>query len=83
MSDTAIRPKWATYATASKYSGLSVRHLQRLVAEDEIVSSLPRRHGAKRGVRLVDLDSLDDHIRKGIGSKTDLEMNRNREGGGA
>lgn len=80
MSKATIRPKWANYASASKYSGLSVRLLQLLVAENQIVSSLPRRDGAKRGVRLVDLDSLDDYIRRGIGAKTDLEMNRNREG---
>ena len=73
---TQVRPRWGKKAVASRYSGLSVRLLDDLVAREIVRSSLVRQPGCARGVRLIDLDSLDQFIEKGIGQTTDLEMNR-------
>ena len=71
-----VRPRWGKKAVASRYSGLSVRLLDDLVARDIVRSSLVRQPGCERGVRLIDLASLDEYIERGIGQTTDLEMNR-------
>lgn len=71
-----LRPRWGKKNMAARYSGLSVRLLDDLVARDIVRSSLVRQPGCARGVRLIDLDSLDLYIEAGIGQKTDLEMNR-------
>lgn len=83
MSETAIKPKWGTYKVATRYSGISTRLLQVHVAEGNIRSALVKKPGSERGVRLIDLDSLDAFIEQGIGAKVDLEMNRNRKGASA
>ena len=71
-----LRPRWGKKNIAARYSGLSVRLLDDLVARDIVRSSLVRQPGCARGVRLIDLNSLDDYIEQGIGQKADLEMNR-------
>lgn len=72
MAGTDFVPRWGTYPQASMYSGLSTRLLEDLVKDELIVSSLVRRPGCARGVRLLDLRSLDTFIKSGIGNKTDL-----------
>lgn len=76
---TQIRPRWGKKTMAARYSGLSVRLLDDLVARGIVRSSLVRQPGCKRGVRLIDLESLDAYIENGIGQKVDLEMNRGRK----
>ena len=83
MTDQYVRPKWGTYKVATRYSGISTRLLQVHVAEGNIRSALVKKPGSERGVRLIDLDSLDAFIEQGIGAKVDLEMNRNRKGASA
>ncbi len=83
MTDQLVRPKWANLKVAEKYSGLSTRILQVYVAEELVRSSLVKKPGCGRGVRLIDLDSLDAFIEQGIGAKVELEMNANRKGASA
>lgn len=64
--------KWATYKVASQYSGLSTRLLEDLVKDGLVTSSLVRRPGCVRGVRLLELNSLQAFIESGIGVKTDM-----------
>jgi hypothetical protein len=73
-------PRWANYKQARIHSGLSIRLLQDFVKDGLIRSSVVTKPGAKRGVRLVDLRSLDEFIEQGIGTKTELAMNLNRGG---
>jgi hypothetical protein len=70
-----VLPRWANYKQASAYSGLSTRVLQDYVRDGLIRSSLVRKPGAKRGVRIVDLTSLDALIEQGIGAKSEIVMN--------
>ena len=64
--------RWATLQQASCYCGLSERHLQNLISEGLIASSLTKRPGASRGRRLVDLRSLDQWIERGFGAISNL-----------
>ena len=78
------RPRWGNYWQAHLHSGLSTRLLQDYVSDELIRSSIVRKPGAKRGVRLIDLNSLDEFIERGVGAKCDLEMNaRSNKGGNA
>ncbi len=83
MTDQYVRPKWGNKKVAVRHSGFSPRLLDSHIAEGNIRSSLVARPGCKRGIRLIDLDSLDAFIEQGIGAKVDLEMNRNRKGASA
>lgn len=64
--------RWATLQSAANYSGLSVRLLELLIREGTLVSSVPKRKGAVRGRRLLDLRSLDAWIESGLGDKSEL-----------
>ena len=70
-------PVWATYKKAHAYSGLSIRLLQDFVREGLVRSSIVLKPGAKRGVRLIDLASLDALIERGVGLKAEVPMNLN------
>lgn len=72
--------RWGNYNAANHYSGLSIRLLQDFVKDDLIRSSVVRKPGSKRGVRLIDLRSLDEFIERGVGARNELEMNSNRSG---
>lgn len=65
LTDTTQK-RWATLRQASRYCGLSERHLQNLISEGLIASSLVKRPDASRGRRLVDLRSLDAWIENGL-----------------
>jgi hypothetical protein len=83
MSQQALKSKWGTYKVSNKYSGISIPVLEVYVRENLVRSSLVTRPGCKRGIRLIDLESLDAFIEKGIGAKVELEMNANRKGASA
>lgn len=73
-------PRWGNYKQARIYSGLSIRLLQDFVSSNLIRSSVVLKPGAKRGVRLIDLESLDDLIIAGVGKPpVELAMNANRK----
>ncbi len=74
MAKNTFKPRWAQYPGAARHSGLSTRLLEELVKEGIIVSSLVRRPGRTRGVRLIDLHSLDAYIESGVGGKTDMTV---------
>ena len=74
-----VRPKWAGLKASKQYSGFSIRLLQAYIADGLIRSSLVKKPGCGRGVRLIDLDSLDAFIERGIGEKVNLEMNEKRK----
>ena len=83
MENHSVTPRWAPYTDASRFSGLSSRLLEDLVKDELIVSALARRPGCARGIRLIDLHSLDAYIRSGIGAKTDMAvLKRKPEGNG-
>lgn len=63
---TTTQTRWAPLSIAARYCGLSERHLQTLISERLIASSLVKRPGASRGRRLVDLRSLDEWIETGL-----------------
>ena len=55
-----LNPRWLRIPSAVKYSGLSRSLLYELLAQERIKSiCLKSRHGALRGVRLVDRESID------------------------
>jgi hypothetical protein len=62
MQNHLIPPRWGTYAVASRFSGLSTRLLEDLVKDELVISSLARRPGRSRGIRLIDLESLQNYI---------------------
>ena len=75
-------PRWGNYKQARNYSGLSIRLLQDYVSSELIRSSIVVKPGSRRGVRLIDLHSLDELIEAGVGKPpTVLAMNTNRKGG--
>ena len=77
---TIAQPRWGNYQQSRRYSGLSTRLLQDYVKDNLVRSSLVLKPGSRRGVRLIDLNSLDALIEAGVGRKTELEMNSNRGG---
>lgn len=76
MRNQALKKKWGTLKESNRYSGISTRLLQVYVAENLVRSSLLKKPGNARGIRLIDLESLDALIEKGIGERVDLVMNR-------
>ena len=71
-----ITPRWLTYASAAKYSGLSARTIQNYVNAGHVQSSNVMAPGATRGRRLIDRASLDAFIERGLSApKTTLAMN--------
>lgn len=81
MTNTHSEPggyvRWGNYKQANAYSGLSVRLLQDYVRDELVRSSIVLKPGAKRGVRLIDLASLDALIERGVGLKAEVPMNLN------
>lgn len=67
-----VEQRWASVKEAAIYSGLSERQIEILAASGEVISACPKRRGAKRGRRLIDLRSLDRWIENGIGQKSEL-----------
>lgn len=65
MSDTS-KPRWGNYRQAAKRSGLSIRLLQDYVSSQLVRSSVVLKPGASRGVRLIDLESLEAFIEAGV-----------------
>jgi hypothetical protein len=81
VQTTNATPRWGNYKQARDHSGLSIRLLQDFVKDGLVRSSVVTKPGAKRGVRLLDLQALDEFIERGIGGKSELKMNLNRNGG--
>ncbi len=67
-----LTKRWASIRDAATYSGLSKRTIEVLIKDNLIRSACPKRKGASRGRRLIDLRSLDEWIESGIGGKSDL-----------
>jgi len=76
VNHTTATPRWGNYQQARHYTGLSVRLLQDFVKAGLIRSALVKKPGTQRGVRLIDLRSLDEFIERGVGGKVELEMNQ-------
>jgi hypothetical protein len=72
---TTNTPRWGNYKQAQNYSGLSIRLLQDFVSSNLIRSSVVTKPGASRGVRLIDISSLEAFIEAGVGRKTEIAMN--------
>ncbi len=76
---TTSLQRWGNYKHARSHSGLSIRLLQDYVKDGLIRSSVVTKPGALRGVRLIDLHSLDEFIEAGVSRPpTSLAMNLNR-----
>lgn len=67
-----LTQRWASIRDAASYSGLAERTIEILIRDNLIRSACPKRKGASRGRRLIDLRSLDEWIESGIGGKSDL-----------
>lgn len=80
QAQTTIRlQRWGNYKQARSNSGLSIRLLQDYVKDGLIRSSVVTKPGSRRGVRLIDLHSLDALIEAGVGKPPIiLAMNLNR-----
>ena len=76
LVNTTATPRWGTYQQSRRHSGLSARLLQDFVRDGLVRSSLVKKPGTQRGVRLIDLRSLDEFIELGVGGKVDLAMNK-------
>ena len=79
MQKANTTPRWGNYKQAQVHTGLSTRLLQDYVKVGLIRSSVVTKPGSQRGVRLIDLHSLDEFIEAGVGKPpTSLAMNLNR-----
>ena len=78
MTEETINPKWANLRVATKYSGISIRVLQTYIAGGLIRSALVKKPGCERGVRIIDLASLDELIEASIGQRVELKMNERK-----
>ncbi len=67
-----LTKRWASIRDAAIYSGLAERTIEVLIRDNLIRSACPKREGASRGRRLIDLRSLEEWIESGIGGKSDL-----------
>ena len=71
-----ITRRWLTYQHAEIYSGIGARTLQSHVKAGLIRSSNACAPGASRGRRLIDRQSLDDFIERGVNAPSaQLAMN--------
>jgi hypothetical protein len=75
VKTTNTTPGWGNYKQARNYSGMSIRLLQDFVSSKLIRSSVVMKPGARRGVRLIDLRSLEKFIAAGVGKTSDIAMN--------
>lgn len=79
MQRANTTPRWGNYKQARNHTGMSIRLLQDYVKVGLIRSSVVTKPGATRGVRLIDIQSLDELIEAGVGKPaTSLAMNLNR-----
>lgn len=68
-----LKPRWANLANAAKYSGMGVRMLENAVSSGILRSALVKSTPtAQRGLRLIDLRSLDEWIESYLGGKADV-----------
>jgi hypothetical protein len=72
--------KWFKIREAARYAGVSERLVELWLSAGSIKTTLVRMPGKRRGVRLVNRESLDSFLEAGVGEVVDLEMNRNRKG---
>ena len=59
----ALKPEFLRIPTAVIYSGLSRSTLYELMATDRLKSTVVRKRGNTRGIRLISVDSLDAILR--------------------
>lgn len=72
--------KWFKIRGAAQYAGVSERLVELWLAAGTIKTTLVRMPGKRRGVRLVNRESLDSFLEEGVGEVVDLEMNRKGKG---
>jgi len=71
-------PAWFPVAVAARYSGLSRALIYEHIQDGAIVSSTVKRPGCRRGRRLIQRESLDKLIEKGIGQNSADNTGKNR-----
>jgi hypothetical protein len=69
IKDAPLQPEFATVRTTSALFGLSRTQIFRLLAEGQISSVHYKQIGARKGVRLIELQSVRDHLRSFAGKK--------------
>lgn len=67
-----LTQRWASIRDAATYSGLAERTIEVLIRDNLILSACPKRKGASRGRRLIDLRSLNEWIESGVGKKSEV-----------
>jgi hypothetical protein len=80
MTNTAIAPRWLTVKQASIYSGIGTRSLQNYIKDGHLRSSNAAAPGKAYGRRLIEKESLDTFIERGVGVTPSIKMNEGREG---
>jgi len=58
-----IQPEWLRVNDAVMAFGLSRPHLFRAIVQDRVKSVHIKNPGAKRGIRLIEVESLRDYIK--------------------
>jgi hypothetical protein len=58
-----IQPEWLRVNDAVMVFGLSRPHLFKAILLDKVKSVHVKRRGAKKGIRLIEVESLRDYIR--------------------
>lgn len=79
MSKIPIKPAWLTYPGAENYTGLSVRTIERRVADGTLVATYVKPKGAKRGRRLICRESIDKWLEDGIGQSHGMPVGGGKE----
>ena len=59
-----VFPLWLRPSEVYKLFGLSRSYLYEIMEEGEVVTTVLKRDGNKRGIRLVSAESLNDYISK-------------------
>jgi hypothetical protein len=70
QNPTTLQPRWLKVPAAVSYSGINRARLYILLAESQIKSASVRSKGSRRGIRLIDRESIDEFLSKNlIGTK--------------
>jgi hypothetical protein len=71
QSPTTLQPRWLKVPAAVSYSGINRAKLYILLAEGQIKSASVRSKGSRRGIRVVDRESIDKYLTDNLaGTKT-------------
>lgn len=68
-TNSTLRPAWIRVPLAMHLFGISRSSLYELIAENKIKSASIRKRNALRGIRLINVDSLEEYLNGFVQSK--------------